>query len=125
MPRLVIGGQVRHSAEEIAYLDGNPRPLIDLLRSGKPIDQHTREFLANVLEGKITKRRGPKAQTPSMREICKQSQIKEFWYPLCFELAKQEGETDAHRAACERVGSITKRSADQIDKIIYPRHKHR
>lgn len=108
------------------YRNGHPDYLIRYLRSGEPLTPVIRDFLAQILEGKIKKKRGPRGPQPgytlaalgerTMREM----RIKDC-YAIHKMLADLHEPADAHRAAVAAVANELGVAESTVDKTIYPR----
>lgn len=105
------------------YLEAD-KFLIDYLRSGKPLTKELRNFIADILEGKIKKNRGRRTSALSVKvfEIVQKYQIRNS-YELHKLIADNLGEGDPHWAAVERTAKELNISPSHVDKTIYPRMK--
>lgn len=105
------------------YRDGNPEYLIAYLRSNESLTPAIRDFLAQILEGKIKKKRGPRrgnTLTALAGSLMKQWRIKER-YAIHKMIADFLEPTDAHRAAVAAVANELGVTESAVDKTIYPR----
>jgi hypothetical protein len=105
------------------YRAGNPEYLIGYLRSSEPLTPTVRVFVAEILEGKIKKKRGPRRGSTLAAlagPLMKQWQIKER-YVFHMMIADHLEPSDAHRAAVAAVANELDVTESAVDKTIYPR----
>lgn len=109
------------------YRAGNTDYLIRYLRSGEPLTAEIRDFLAQILEGGIKKKRGPKNQprpgntiADVAPQILLEFKIKER-YAFQKLVADILEPSDAHLAAVAAVAKELDVTESAVDKTIYPR----
>ena len=97
------------------------------LRGSQPVPHDVRCYIADLLEGKIRRKRGPKVDTSDqkrLRDFGLRSHI-HHWIEVC-ERAQRCGITTpggAYRTALQKVSERTGKSEHTLDKIYYPRPK--
>ncbi len=97
------------------------------LRGSQPVPHDVRCYIADLLEGKIKLKRGPKVDTSDqkrLRDFALRSHI-HHWIEVC-ERAQRRGITTpggAYRTARQKVSEQTGKPEDTLDKIYYPRRK--
>jgi hypothetical protein len=108
-----------------SYLDGNAEPLIKFLRGERALTPELRNFIADILEGKIKKKRGRKKDFANSGAfaMCKVE------LPATMQMLKainsydpKQG-FDAYREALEILAERYELTPDQLDKVIYPRKR--
>jgi len=104
------------------FLASDPKPLLDLLRSEKPLHPEIRHFLADYIEGRIKRKRGRRPPPPDVKI---RRELAWFDYDDVKRKLQASGVTDAHRAATEKLANEYNLTPDQVDKRIYPRRRHR
>jgi hypothetical protein len=119
---------IRNSAMS-RYRDGNAEPLINLLRSDRKLTPELRSFVADILEGKIKKRRGRRRglgfEKAGVRVLYKMELEITMLMLKAINSHEPKRGFDAYREALEIVAERYKMTADQLDKIIYLRKRKR
>jgi hypothetical protein len=107
---------IENSARE-KYLAGDSLALITLLRSGSPLSAEFCNFVAEIIEGKIKKKRGVKAHRSIGYSLSLLHAVKEKESQL-----KALGLLDPKGEALDFVvKKYNLPSVERLDKIIYPR----
>ena len=114
----VLSQGVIENSAKARYLAGDSQALVDLLKSGEPLSEEFRNFVAEIIEGKIKKKRGAKPADFSLRCL----------HPLYLQevefiesLLKATGSLDPRGEALESVAKQHDLTPERLDKIIYPR----
>lgn len=109
------------------WKNGNTSQLEKRMRSGAPVPDGARPFLADLIAGKAKKKRGRPVVYPSLLKVAiksvMDSQIRDafklaFWAEQASE--DHETETPTERALARCAEKFDK-SVDQISKIVFPR----
>ena len=99
------------------------------MRCDQPVPTDVRDYIANLLENKIHRKRGPKVDKSDgkkIRDYFLKLQI-DFWVEE-YQGAKARGESTLggpYRTALTTVSKITRIPEATLDKIYYPRGKRK
>lgn len=99
-------------------LSGDHRKIVQLLRSERPLARDVRDYLANLIEGKIKRTRGRRMSafhaSPFMAERLR--------LDLALQLANQRrGARSPKTSAKEAVAQLYGISGEALDRLLYPR----
>lgn len=117
---------IRNSAVTNYLSEGNAEPLIRLLRSETKLTPELRNFIADILEGKIKKRAGRKkgsGEKAYLRSIYKLELDQTMMVLRAVNSQKPQHGFDAYREALDILAERYGMTPDQLDKIIYPRKR--
>ena len=97
------------------------------LRGSQPIPYDVRLYIADLLERKIKRKRGPKVDTSAtkrLRDFALRSQVY-YWIEVCKRAERRDITTPGgpYRTARQKVSEKNDISEDTLDKIYYPRRK--